>query len=235
MVYLNQYTHRNQVTPAQLDHLLANGWRHFGTEFFRYSLAVDQGAIRRVMPLRIRLANFVLSRSQRRILARNRDTELRISPAAIDPVVEDLFARHKNRFTDNVPDSIYDFMSPQPATVPCRNDQLVVCQAGRVIAVGFLDLGQQAASAVYALFDPDQSSRSLGIYLILRGIDYAKELGLQYYYPGYAYVEPSFYDYKKRFSGLEYFDWQAGWKPFNLNKSVETSWGTASEEAEETI
>ena len=57
--------------------------------------------------------------------------------------------------------------------------------------------------------------------MILRGIDYAKELGLKYYYPGYAYVEPSFYDYKKRFSGLEYLDWQAGWKPFNLNLSFE--------------
>ncbi len=215
MIYVNDYMPRRWLTPAQLDHLLANGWRHFGTEFFRYSLAVDEGAIRRVMPLRIRLADFVLSRSQRRILARNRDTELTIRPSTIDPEKEALFARHKERFVRNVPESLSNFLSSAPATVPCRNDELTVSHEGRLIAVSFLDLGQQAASAVYAMFDPDESSRSLGIYLILRGIDYAKESGLKYYYPGYAYVEPSFYDYKKRFSGLEFYDWQAGWKPFN--------------------
>jgi arginine-tRNA-protein transferase len=225
MIYLNQYVHRSTVTPPQLDHLLASGWRHFGTEFFRYSLVVEGGEIKQVVPLRIRLADFQLSASQRRILARNRDTRLEIRPTAIDRTRIDLFDRHKQRYANNIPDSLDNFLSPEPATVPCRNEELGVYldQANglgeRLIAASFLDLGQQAASAVYAMFEPDQSSRSLGIYLILRGIDYAKERGLKYYYPGYAYREPSFYDYKKRFSALEAYDWQGSWRPYTQEEN----------------
>ena len=214
MLYIDEQDYLPNVTPSRLDLLLANGWRHFGPSFFRYSLTIDRGEIRRVIPLRIRLADFSLSRSQKRILARNRDTELIIRPTTIDQEKEAIFDRHKERFTANVPDSIRNFLSPRPATIPCRNDELCVCHEDRLIAVSFLDIGALSASAVYAIFEPAESARSLGIYLILRGIDYAKQLNLKYYYPGYAYRERSFYDYKKRFSGLEAYDWNQGWQNY---------------------
>ena len=45
-------------------------------------------------------------------------------------------------------------------------------------------------------------------------IRHARELGCRFYYPGYAYRGPSFYDYKKNFSGLEFYDWETGWKTY---------------------
>ncbi|HNM06329.1 MAG TPA: hypothetical protein PKK05_25645, partial [Leptospiraceae bacterium] len=60
----------------------------------------------------------------------------------------------------------------------------------------------------------DLSKRSLGIYTMLLEIEYSIQMKKDYYYPGYAYVETSFYDYKKNFNGLEYLDWNKGWKPF---------------------
>lgn len=191
--------------------MLAEGWRHFGTNFFRYSLIEVHGQWRRVVPLRIRLADFSPSRSQRRIRARNRDLELRIAPSIISPAVESLFDRHKTRFADNIPDSLHDFLSERPATVPCRNDQLSLYQGDRLLAASFLDLGATAASAVYAVFDPTESRRSLGIELILAGVEYAIARGMVYYYPGYAYRGPSIYDYKKRFTGLQAYDWNGRW------------------------
>lgn len=214
MIYINEYIHRTHVTSAQLDFLLAHGWRHFGTEFFRYSLVLEHGRIRQVIPLRIRLEHFHLSRSQKRILDRNRDTEVVIRPSFIDRTKEEMFHRHKERFADNVPDSIHDFLSPMPATVPCINHEICVFLNGQLIAVSFLDLGENSASAVYAIFEPEESSRSLGIFMILSGIDYAKKLNLKYYYPGYAYKGSSFYDYKKRFSGLEMYVWNRGWTEY---------------------
>ena len=70
---INEEFYAESVTPEQLDKLLADAWRHFGTHFFRYNLGVYQNEIRRVMPLRIRLADFHLSKSQRRILRKNED------------------------------------------------------------------------------------------------------------------------------------------------------------------
>ena len=35
----------------------------------------------------------------------------------------------------------------------------------------------------------------------------------EFYYHGYAYEGESFYDYKKRFSATEEFDWRGRWQP----------------------
>jgi arginine-tRNA-protein transferase len=48
----------------------------------------------------------------------------------------------------------------------------------------------------------------------LHSIEFSRAQGYRYYYPGYAYREPSAYDYKKRFIGLEFLDWETGWKPY---------------------
>ena len=214
MTYIDEYMYLDEVEPIQLDKLLARAWRHFGISFYRYSVSMHSHGLCHVVPLRIRLADFSLSRSQRRILARNGDLEVVVRPSGIDQEKADLFARHKQRFRENVPASIYDFMSPVPASVPCRNDEIRLHREGVLLGVSFLDIGHKAASAVYAMFEPAESARSLGIQLILSGIDYAKRLNLQYYYLGYAYQEPSFYDYKKRFSALEAFDWVGGWRRY---------------------
>lgn len=215
MTNIDEYQILAKVDPIRLDELHAQGWRHFGTIFYRYSVAIHSHGIYQVVPLRIRLADFSLSRSQRRVVARNRDLEVVIRPSEIDQEKFGLFARHKKRFRELVPDSIHQFLSPIPATVPCRNDEIRLHRDGILQGVSFLDIGHQAASAVYAMFEPTESARSLGIQLILAGIDYAKRLNLQYYYLGYAYQEPSFYDYKKRFSALEAFDWRGGWRRYD--------------------
>ena len=211
---INEYFVAASVAAPEMDLLWAEGWRHFGTYFFRYSIAEHDGTLCHVLPLRLNLANFAPSRSQQRVLKKNRDVEVIIRDALMDSAKEALFLRHRERFKQNVPDSIYDFMSDLPATVPCRNQEICVYDGGRLLAASFLDIGEQATSAVYASFEPAESQRSLGIFTMLCAIAQSRALGYRYYYPGYSYREPSVYDYKKRFAGLEFFDWETGWKPF---------------------
>jgi arginine-tRNA-protein transferase len=116
---------------------------------------------------------------------------------------------------ENVPESIFDFLSTEPASVPCINREICVYRRDELLAASFLDVGATATSAVYAAFEPDESKRSLGIFTMLRAIEYSRSLGARYYYPGYAYREPSGYDYKKNFAALEYLEWGAGWKPWD--------------------
>ena len=98
--------------------------------------------------------------------------------------------------------------------VPCRNQEICVYEGARLLAASFLDLGEAATSAVYAIFEPEEHKRSLGIFTMLRAIEHSRALGCRYYYPGYAYREPSVYDYKKNFAALEYLAWGEGWKSF---------------------
>jgi arginine-tRNA-protein transferase len=202
------------VAPAEMDGLWAEGWRHFGMFFFRYQRSTHGRVDFHVLPLRIDLDRFILSRSQKRVLKTNRDAQLVIGAAAIDEVKEALFSKHRRRFTENVPSSLRDFLSPAPDSVPCRNVELCVYKGERLMGVTFLDLGEHATSAVYAIFDPAEAKRSLGILMMLYSIRFSRERGCRYYYPGYAYREPFNYDYKKRFAGLEYLDWNYGWRPY---------------------
>jgi arginine-tRNA-protein transferase len=191
-----------------MDQLWSEGWRHFGNYFFRYSNAQTEGAVFRVMPLRVRLSSFHLSDSQRRVLKKNRHLHFVVTPAFTNLEVEELFAKHKERFRNHVPESIFTFVSKQPARVPCFCESLCFYDERKLIGISYLDLGEIASSSVYQCFDPAYHKQSLGILMILRAIERSQEYGKAFYYPGYAYHETSHYDYKKRFAGLEYLDWQ---------------------------
>ena len=199
------------VSPASLDDHLANGWRHFGTHFFRYNLAVHDDEIRRVIPLRIRLTSFSPSKSQSRVLRKNADLRCEVRPIRITAAVEDLFECHKLRFNHNAPDSLFTFLSSDPAKTPCEGLELAVYDNDKLVATSFFDAGSSAVSGIYAVFDPDESHRSLGIFTMLKEIEFAVKGGWEFYYQGYCYSGESFYDYKKRFRGTEGFDWNGNW------------------------
>lgn len=209
--FLNEEFNAADVTPAQLDELLANGWRHFGPQFFRYNLGVHNDEIRRVIPLRIRLSEFKLSKSQHRVMHQNRDLAVRIERVAITAEVQDLFHRHKQRFKQHPPDSIYSFVSADSETEPSTTFQQSVRLDGRLLAAGFIDIGGNSLSAIYTSFEPGEPRRSLGIFTILKEIEYAMSHGKEFYYQGYCYSGRSFYDYKKLFHGTEGFDWNGNW------------------------
>jgi arginine-tRNA-protein transferase len=213
MLSLDQTFQCLSVSPEQMDRLWAQGWRHFGTFFFRYQIAFHRGKIHTVTPLRLDLERFTLSRSQKRVLAKNREVKVIIQDTVIDKRRVELFHIHSKRFKENVPTSLYDFLSVMPSSVPCQNQEISVYLDKKLVASSFLDIGKNSTSAVYAMFEPAESRRSLGIFTMLEAIRYSRERGCRYYYPGYAYQESSFYDYKKNFSGLEYMDWEKGWFP----------------------
>jgi arginine-tRNA-protein transferase len=217
--YINEAFNATHVGPARQDLLLAEAWRHFGTYFFRYNWAFYGLDIRRVIPLRIRLSNFLPTKSQRRVIRKNRDLRTIIRPANITRQIEELFQRHKRRFTQGVPDTIYDFLSHDPANIPCRTMELAVYESDDLVAVSYFDVGETSTSGIYAMFEPRESSRRLGIFTMLKEIEFSIESNKMFYYQGYAYEGESFYDYKKRFSGTEAFNWSGDWKPLDLEVS----------------
>lgn len=215
--------------PAQMDAVWARGWRHFGQQFFRNSLHFHEGAWLTIVPLRIRLSEFKPSKSQRRVLRRNADVECRAEPLTLTDELRAMFHRHKQRFTENVPENLSDFLGTAPPTIlqetrpnpystttdnhaqappqVCETRMLTCFLNGQSVAASFLDLGSNTASSVYGIFEPEHSERSLGIYTMLKEIEYAQSRGMELLYPGYATHEPSHYDYKKHFAALEAFDW----------------------------
>lgn len=213
--FINEEFYTMRVAPQEMDALWADGWRHFGTQFFRYNIGFYEAELRFVIPLRIRLADFSFSKSQRRIFRKNQDLQIVIRPAAVTEEKEILFDQHKQRFRSGVPASLYDFLSFDAARVPCETLEICVYREKKLLAASFFDVGRQAISSIYAMFEPEESARSLGIFTMLLEIEFALEKDKEFYYQGYIYEGNSFYDYKKRFSSLERFVWNRGWSEFS--------------------
>ncbi len=211
---LDQAFRCSSVPPEIMDQLWAAGWRHFGESFFRYNVSIDESGVKTITPLRLDLDSFLPSKSQRRVLRRNADLRCEFHPAQLSDEARAMFQRHKARFQDNVPDDLDTFLSADPATVPNTCFECRVYEGDSLLALSYLDIGATATSAVYGMFEPAHASRSLGIYTMLREIEHSRSLGCRYYYPGYATLEPSAYDYKKQFSALETLSWETGaWGP----------------------
>lgn len=211
---INEEFYASKVTPQELDFLLAEGWRHFGQHFYRYNLGILEDTFRFVIPLRIRLADFKFSKSQRRNLRKNSDLQIIIRPIDFDDEKHELFERHKMRFNHGIPESIYNFLDPDAANVPCKSMEVCIYNKNKLLSVSFLDIGEKSVSSIYAMFEPTESKRSLGVFTMLAEIYYAVENDKTFYYQGYVYEGDSFYDYKKRFKALERYDWFGNWVEF---------------------
>ncbi len=204
------------ANPVLLDMLLADGWRHFGERFFRYNMAFHDDKACAVIPLRIRLEGFSFTKSQRKTCSKNsRLFTHAFRPAQAGPDEHRLFEGHKQKFTHSAPASLYDFISHLPASVPCTSLECCVHDGGKLVAASFLDIGQHAVSSVYGMFDLGYARHSLGTYTMLLEIEHALFLGKDFYYHGYCYSTPSFYDYKKNFNNVEWYDWKGNWRPLS--------------------
>ncbi|MEM6650917.1 MAG: arginyltransferase, partial [Pseudomonadota bacterium] len=81
-----------------------------------------------------------------------------------------------------------------------------------LLGCSLTDRLENGLSMVYSFFDPDFASRSLGTYMILDHVVYARELGLPYLYLGYWIEGSSKMEYKRRFDPLEELT-PEGWVP----------------------
>lgn len=209
------------VPRGMMDQLWAAGWRHFGPYFFRYSQQTGpQGELQRIAPLRIDVAACTFTRSQRRVLGKNLDLRCEVTSACLSEDLHALFDRHRKRFIFNQPQDLQSFLGDHPEQGPCDCRMVGVFEKDRLVAASFMDWGLTAASSVYAMFEPACAARSLGIFTLLLEIEQCRMAGLRWLYPGYATQEPSLYDYKKQFRGLETLDWVSGRWHKSVNAEV---------------
>jgi arginine-tRNA-protein transferase len=70
---------------------------------------------------------------------------------------------------------------------------------GDLVAVALTDVLGDGLSMVYSFFEPDESTRSLGTFMVLDHIARAQAMGLSYVYLGYWVHGSGKMDYKSRF------------------------------------
>jgi leucyl-tRNA---protein transferase len=130
-------------------------------------------------PLRLPVADFSPSRTQRRILQRNRDLEVTVREAVFDEAHFELYCRYiSSRHADSDMETMRADEYLAFLTCPGIETRFLDFRlAGRCVTVAAVDVLANALSAVYTFFDPDLPRRSLGANAILREIATARLWG----------------------------------------------------------
>lgn len=172
-----------RLTGADLDAQLALGDRRTGG--LLYVPTCD--ACSSCEAIRVDIARFTPSKSQRRVWNRNvGELEVAAGPPQVDDERLLLFNRHKHerglsRSGDDITRLAYRQWLVDSC---CRTVEITYRQAGRLIAVSILDLGEHDASSVYHYFNPDEERRSLGVFSALAEMAWLRQQQFRWYYLG---------------------------------------------------
>lgn len=201
------------VTQDELESLLERGWRRFGLAYFRPACP----ACSECVPLRVPVDRFEPSKSQRRVLAKGRDFELRLGPPLADaPRIELYRAWHTGRadrrgwIDDQMDEARYaqEFAFPHPAVRELSFWDPHAAGGRKLAAVSIVDETAQALSAVYTYHHPDYEKFSLGTLSVLRQIELARAAGKRWVYLGYRVLRCASSEYKAKFRPHELL---SGW------------------------
>ncbi len=182
----------------ELDRRLESGDRRQGRLLYR----VCCPSCRACEPIRIDVARFRPSRSQRRVWARGqRRIRTELGPVAIDARRMDLYQRHKHERGLTSGESLTSTHAYRVflGDSCCESFELRYRVEGKLIGVAITDRGEQSLSAVYCYFDPDFSALSPGTYSILQQIALCRRWGIRHLYLGLFIAACRPMRYKARF------------------------------------
>jgi arginine-tRNA-protein transferase len=170
------------LTPDQLDLLLEEGDQRVGGTVFR----TECPFCRACEPVRIDIAGFTPSRSQRRVIRRNEDLRVELGPPALSRRRVALWNRHRRARGLMTEHSRRDPVGYQEWLVDscAPTTEVRYLLEDRIVAVSLLDLGRNSANSAYHFFDPAKAGRSLGVYSVLHEIEHCRSLGMRWYYLG---------------------------------------------------
>jgi leucyl-tRNA---protein transferase len=214
--YLPEKRAREEVFVAQELHeelyhdFMDHGFRRSGNFFYRPSCPRCQEC----RPLRIPVREFKFSKSQRRVWNKNRDIHVRAGTPRFTTEKFRMYTKYIERqhgsssfgSVENFQDLMY--------SSPVQTVEFEYSLDGRILALSVADVSSRSLSSVYAYYDVDWATRSLGTFSALREIHFCRTHDIPYYYLGFYVAACPSMSYKARFRPHEILTpsltWQCG-------------------------
>jgi len=203
----NIYADPHHPQPgAVYNQLIKRGFRRSGEYVYKPGCTHCTACV----PIRLRCADFKPRRTDRRNLKQNAELDIDFKPARYTDEYFALYrkylrARHRDGGMDNPEREDFErfLLNPWGETlfVEVRLDR-------KLIAVAVTDATTEGLSAVYTFFDPEQHTRGLGRFCILKQIELCCSSSYPYLYLGYWVDGCQKMHYKTDFRPQEQFDGQ---------------------------
>ena len=190
-----------ELSPNEYGELLRRGWRRFGFQLFRPECTT----CRECQSLRVNANDFALSRSQKRVRAKNAgEIELRIGEPEVTAEKLELYDKfhaaqvERKNWPDHGPKDAADYAESFVEN-PFPVEEWCYYLGGRLVGVGYVDAVPDGLSAIYFFHDPDERERSLGTFNVLSVIAAARDRGLPFVYLGFFVEGCGSLEYKAKF------------------------------------
>jgi arginine-tRNA-protein transferase len=174
--------------------LLNHGFRRSGEHFYRNNCP----GCKECLQMRVPVSRFSPSRSQLRSVKKNADITITAAPAEFRKDIYALYYRYcsfKHEKEDADQKSFRRFLCYSPL-----DTRMMLYHIGeKLAAVGWLDILPRGLSSVYFAFEPDFARRSLGIFSVVKEIELAETMGLDFYYLGFVVENSPKMKYKTAF------------------------------------
>jgi arginine-tRNA-protein transferase len=206
----NQLAQSLIATPQHLTNayhysgLIQQGFRRSGKFVYRPHCENCRACI----SVRLPIAEFLASRSQKRAFKQHQSLEVSISRLNFDETQFTLYQAYQAARHQEADDSKEE---KDPATqyrdflVQTNVDSLSISFTlnDQLKMVSIVDIVEDGISAVYTFYDTTDSKASYGTYSVLWLIEWCKQLGLPYLYLGYWIQDSQKMAYKRNFMPQE--------------------------------
>lgn len=176
--------------------LLAKGFRRYGPFFYENACPNCD----RCKPLRVKVDQFKMSKSQRRTWKKNRDVTVKIESNPV-PTEEkaDLYKKYilNKHQREDIKDLLANLINLHTGFTGIVEMDYYL--EGKLVAVGIVDDAHNSISTNYVYYDTDFLHRRPGVFTALTELQLAKELKKEYYYMGFYIEECEKMNYKKFF------------------------------------
>jgi leucyl-tRNA---protein transferase len=184
------------LTAHELDTLLERGCYRMEQGIIAGNHLVMENIFYRVFWLRYRLSAIQWSSNRKKLLKQNHFFVTTVRPLVITGELEQLYALYKTGIDFNPAPSVKEWLLKEGAVNIFESLLMEVRHEGRLIAAGVFDNGSMSMAGIMSFYHPDYKKYSLGKYLLLKKIEYARAQGKQWFYPGYIVAGISSFDYK---------------------------------------
>ena len=181
------------TAPAIYESLINSGFRRNGFSIYK-NICPNCDAC---LPVKVDAANFKPSKSQRRVLKKNRDVIVRRHPTCFDAEGFLLYRKYCHLRHGHIPReeeySAFLIESPVPG------EMMRYYLGRRLVGVGWIDVLPDSLSSVYFAYDPDFSARSLGVFSVMKEIELCAATGKSWLQLGFWVGRNRKMSYKNRY------------------------------------